>query len=413
MGFFTNIFKKSVRAEGEIRDSRSLAEAFGWLFGYGDSTSGIHVSPEIAMSISTAFACGTVLEEDVSKLPFKLHKKSVNGKEPATDHSLYSILHDSPNEWMDSFTFRSLMMNWCIWRGNGYAYINRAGGIVKELLPIHPDYVTPKLSRDYALTYEIRDDSGNARTLGKSDVFHLMRHTINGYTGVSVITYARETIGTAIAAQKHGAMTFKNGAKMSGIIEHPTRLKDKEAVTRLRDSFDGFVNGENTGKTAVLEDGAKYNKVSMSNEDAQYLESRKFEAEEICRWFRVPQHKVQILDHATFSNIEHQSLEYVSDTLLPWLCRWEHAVRNRLLTTEERAEYIPELVVEGVLRGDIQSRYNAYAKGINWGFLSPNEARAKENLNSREGGDVYFMPLNMEASNKPKQDGDSDERATD
>jgi HK97 family phage portal protein len=403
MGFFTSLFKKSVKAAGEIRDSRSLAEALAWLFGFGQSSSGIEINQDTAMRCATAYSCGKVLEEDVAKLPCKLFKRAQQGKVPAIDHPLYDLLHVAPCEWLDSFNFRSLMMNWCIWRGNAYAYINRVGGEVREIIPIHPDYVTPNLSSNYELTYHVSDDNGS-KDLPRDQIFHMMGQTLNGYKGVSVITFARETIGSSLAAEKYGALTFKNGAKMSGIIELPGRLKDKPSMERLRDGFDNFVNGENTGKTAVLEDGGKYNKVSMSNEDAQYIETRKFDAEEVCRWFRMPQHKVQILEHATFSNIEHQSLEYVTDTLLPWLCRWEYPIMTRLLTREERKEYSPEIVVEGLLRGDQKSRYDSYAIGINWGILNPNECREKENLNAREGGDVYLRPLNMQPSNEPDKD---------
>jgi len=221
--------------------------------------------------------------------------------------------------------------------------------------------------------------------------------TLNGYEGVSPIRYAKESIGLAQATERHGANTFQNGARMGGILSYPGRFKDPATSQKVADEFDSRTNGDNAHKTIVLEEGMKWEKVTMTADDAQYLETRQFQIPEICRFFRMPPHKIGDLTRATFSNIEHQSIEYVVDTLGPWLTRWEQALNMSLLTEREQQEYYFEFLVDGLLRGDIKSRYEAYARGILSGFLTRNEVRSRENLEWLDGLDEPLTPTNMAA----------------
>jgi HK97 family phage portal protein len=276
------------------------------------------------------------------------------------------------------------------------SYISRTqGGRILELIPLHPDRVTIKLNDIGARVYEYRPEKGETRTLPQSDVLHVMGLSLNGWSGVSPITYARDTIGLMQATERHGSKVFSNGARMGGILSVPGTFKDPKTKDRIGDEFDATTSGENAHKTIVLEQGMKWEKVTMSNDDAQYLVTRQFQIPEIARFFRMPLHKIGDLTRATFSNIEQQNIDYVVDCLSPWLTRWEQAMNMSLLNEAEQQEYYFEFLVDGLLRGDIASRYTAYNKGIFSGFLTRNECRQRENLNWIEGLDEPLRPLNM------------------
>jgi HK97 family phage portal protein len=253
--------------------------------------------------------------------------------------------------------------------------------------------VKPKQDPDYTVWYEVDGVRREAR-----DILHVAGLSFDGFAGVSVATYARETLGLAMATEAHGARLFSAGALFRGILQHPGKLKDDKAARRMRESFDEAFRGDGAHQTALLEEGVKYEKIGMTAEDSQFLGTREFQAHEIARWFRMPPHKVGLLDKATFSNIEHQALEYVVDTLLPWLVRWEQRCSVSLLSKSEQDEYFFEFLVDGLLRGDQAARYKAYKDAVLTGFMSRNEVRAKENLNPEPGLDEFLTPLNMAAA---------------
>lgn len=362
--------------------------------------SGVRVSEEAASACSAVFSCVRVASEDIAKLPLILHRRLPGGgKERATDHPLYTILHDRPNSWQTSFEFRQLMqVHMELW-GNAYAFINRVRGEVRELIPIHPDRVTVKQRGDWELEYDVRGD----RTRGAQEILHLPGLTMDGPEGLALRRIAREAIGLALATEQHGAQLFASGALFRGVMQHPGVLKSADAAKRMRESFD---EARKNHGTVLLEDGVTYNSMSMTAEDSQFLETRKFQVSEIARYFRMPPHKIADLERATFSNIEHQALEYVTDSLMPRQVRWEQRIGLQLLSERERGEYFAEFLTDALLRGDTKTRYEAHQIALLNGIKNRNEVRVQENMNPVRGGDEYRVPLNTEPAGSTKQEGD-------
>ncbi|HYG68492.1 MAG TPA: phage portal protein, partial [Anaeromyxobacteraceae bacterium] len=365
--------------------------------------SGETITPEASLQLSAYFACLRNLSEDVGKLPLILYRRSGAGKERAADHPLYRLLHDSPNPTMSSMTLRETLTHWAAAWGDGYAEIERdARGEPVALWPIHPSRVTVRRTTSGGVAYDVRADvrvqgaTMHGVRLAAEDVFHL--HGLgDGLTGYSVARFAAESLGLTMAAQTFGAAFFGNGASMSGVLTHPAKLTP-EARTNLRESWQAMHGGaRNAAKTGILEEGIKYERIGIPPEEAQFLETRQFQTVEVCRWFRMPPHKIQDLTRSTFSNIEAQNTEYVVDTLMPWAMRWEHEIRRKLiLPTHPDDDLFAELLFAALLRGDQNARSNYYRTLVNIGVMSPNEVRALENMNP--GGkelDSYFMQSNM------------------
>jgi HK97 family phage portal protein len=394
-------------------DSPALADLIRTAGGY--SSSGLSINPETAMRQAAVYGCVKVLAEDVGQLPLILYKRTFkngrDGRDRATDHPYYDLMKLRPNWFMTSFNFREMLTAHNALRGNSYAEIIRVGTKIKALIPMHPDMVEVKCDNKWNITYAVRDAKGGQRTLDRSQVLHICGMTLNGYSGVSPITYARETIGLSMATEKYGAQMFKNGARMGGILSIPGKFKDPAMNRRVGEEFDNITNGDNAHKTLVLEEGMKWENVTMTSDDAQFLETRKFQIPEIARFFRMPLHKIQEMERATFSNIEQQSLDYVISTLGPWICRWEQALSTSLLTEKEQTEYYYEFNVDGLLRGDIKSRYEAHSRGILSGFLNRNEVRAMENRDAVEGLDEFLTPTNMALGTDPTPDTTQQDQA--
>jgi len=254
------------------------------------------------------------------------------------------------------------------------------------VIPLHPDRMVVEQLEDYSLRYTYRRPAAAPKVFEQGEILHLCGMTLDGINGLSPVGYQRDSIGLAMAASQFGAKVFANGAKMGGFLMTPAKFKDPKRADKLAADFDEKTSGENAHKTVVLEEDMKWVKASMTSEDAQYLETRKFQRQEICGIFRVPPHKIGDLERATFTNIEHQSMEYVQDCLMSYLVRWEQALNYSLLTEREQGKYYFEFLVDGLLRGDIAARYTAYQAAINDGIMSPDEVRAKENMNPREDG---------------------------
>lgn len=382
-------------------DWGTLERYLAWSFGGGASASGIIVNPQTAMQAATVYSCVQVLAQSVGMLPLNVYTGKPDGsKNEARNHPLWSILHDQPNDYQTSVEFFEMMIMALCLRGNAYAFINRAkSGRVVELLPLHPDMVRTEMLGDFTLRYHLTMPDGSFQTYGVGDILHIRGLTLNGWLGISPIAYARESIGLALATEKFGGQLFRNGAKMGGVLQHPGKVGD-EAYKRLKDSFDSAYSGENAHKTAILEEGMKYEKVTMTADDSQFLETRKYQRDEIAAIFRVPPHMIGSLDRATFSNIEQQSLEFVNYSLMTWLIRIEKAIKRDLLTPQERSTISIKFNVAGLLRGDAAARSTYYHNGILDGWMTRNEARKAESamgiiLNPLEGLDVPLMPLNM------------------
>lgn len=378
------------------------------LYGGAEAESGEYVSPETALRCSAVYSCVGILAESIAQLPLKLYRRTAGGKEEVEESPLRRILGWKPNEWQTSFEFREMAMQHLCLRGNFYAYkVTDSRDEVRELLPLHPDQVTVEQRPDWSLAYRITFNDGRQETVDKSRIFHVRYRTLDGVRGISPILYHRDTVGLALTTLKHGSRVFRNGALPTGILQHPGKLS-KESLERLRESWEASYGGVNSGKTAILEEGMTFTGLTMSNEDMQYLETRSFQVEDIARIYRVPLHMIQSVEKSTSwgSGIENMSLGFVQFTLLPWIRRLESAIWRDLIPDREKESVFPEFLVDGLLRGDIKSRYTAYQLAIQSGIMSPNEVRVKENLNPRPGGDDYMSPLNMRLTGP---DGDEKE----
>ena len=376
-----------------------------YTFYYGSTTSGKPVTERTAMQITAVNACVRVLSEALASLPLHMYRYTDNGgKEKATDHPLYALLHDEPNTEMTSFTFRETLMCHLLLWGNAYAQIIRNGkGEIIGLYPLMPNKMTVDRDEFGNLYYEYRRTQEDAPTtqgsvviLKQSDVWHIPGLGFDGIIGYSPIAMAKNAIGMAVACEEYGARFFANGAAPGGVLEHPSVVKDPE---RLRKSWNAVYQGSsNSHRIAVLEEGVKYQPIGISPEQAQFLDTRKFQINEIARLFRVPPHMVGDLEKSSFSNIEQQSLEFVKYTLDPWVVRFEQSMHRALLTEEEKKQYFFKFNVDGLLRGDYQSRMNGYAIGRQNGWMSANDIRELENLDripADEGGDLYLINGNM------------------
>ena len=377
----------------------------GYSFFFGGSTAGKNVNERSAMQMTAVYSCVRILSEAVAGLPLHLYKYTDSGgKAMALDHPLYRLLHDEPNPEMSSFVFRETLMTHLLLWGNAYAQIIRNGkGEVIALYPLMPNRMSVDRDEHGQLYYTYTRASDEAKTmtgmtvlLPPSDVLHIPGLGFDGLVGYSPIAMAKNAIGLAIATEEYGAKFFANGAAPSGVLEHPGTIKDP---SRVREAWmSQFGGSANSGKVAVLEEGMKYTPISISPEQAQFLETRKFQINEIARIFRIPPHMVGDLEKSSFSNIEQQSLEFVKYTLDPWVIRWEQSIQRALLRPEEKKRYFVKFNVEGLLRGDYQSRMNGYAVARQNGWMSANDIRELENLDripAEAGGDLYLVNGNM------------------
>lgn len=389
------IFGAIARPSAELVESLPM-DKWAKLIGGGMETgTGVDVSPESALRYTTVAICVRVLAESVASLPCILYKKRKDGgKDRAVDHPLYRVLHDRANGWNTAFEYREGQMGNLCTRGNGYALIerNRKGQTI-SLVPLNPDGVSIEQARDWSPIYTATMPDNKRRQLRAGEMHHIRGPFPKGYQGRSMISLAREGIGLGLATEKFGAALFKHGAKPSGVLEHPGKLGG-EAIKNIRDSFEERASGlDNAQRPLVLEEGMKWTALSINPDDAQFLETRKFQRAEIAGIFRVPLHLINDLERSTNNNIEHQSLDFVIHSLTPWLERWEQAMERDLLTPLEREEgYYIEFLTDALLRGDTKSRYEAYSSAIQNKWMNANEVRDKENLNPIEGGDVYENP---------------------
>lgn len=378
----------------------------------GNSSSGVNVDELRSLQTSAVYACVKILAETVASLPLHLYKRGKDGKnEWATEHPLFYCLYESPNDEMTSFEFRETMMTSLLLWGNAYARIIRKQGHVTELWFLKPqNMVVERDSQSHKLKYTYSDDIKNETFVYKpSQIMHIKGLSVDGVLGLSPIAQAREAVGLALATEQYGAKFFGNGARPGGVLEHPGILKDPE---KLRDSWNKVYQGtQNSHKVAVLEEGMKYHSIGIAPEDAQFLETRKYQVNEICRIFRVPPHLVGDLERATFSNIEHQSIEFVQHTIRPWLVRWEQAISRSLLDETECTLYFAKFNVDGLLRGDYKSRMQGYAIGRQNGWLSANDIRRLEDMPpipAEEGGDTYLVNGNMSSVQTTTEGGDNE-----
>ena len=394
---------KSLFGFGQARDKPvDKAADAGYSFLFGRTTSGKPVNERTAMQTTAVYACVRILAEAVASLPLHVYEyQDDGGKKLVHDHPLYYLLHDEPNPEMTSFVFRETLMSHLLIWGNAYAQIIRDGaGRVLGLYPLLPDKM--EVQRDdkgniYYVYSRNSDENPTFKEYGNiklkaEDVLHIPGLGFDGLIGYSPIAMAKNAVGMTLACEEYGASFFANGANPGGVLEHPGVLKDP---SKVRESWNSVYRGvSNAHKIAVLEEGMKYQQIGIPPEEAQFLETRKFQVNEIARLYRIPPHMVGDLDKSSFSNIEQQSLEFVKYTLDPWVIRWEQSLQRSLLLSGEKGKYFIKLNVDGLLRGDYQSRMNGYAVGRQNGWFSANDIREMENMNpipDEEGGNLYLI----------------------
>ena len=387
------IFDKFFKARDKPTNSL-LGSAYSFFF--GSTNSGKTVNERTAMQTTAVYACVRILAETLASLPLHTYRYTDNGKEKAIDHQLYYLLHDEPNPEMTSFVFRETLMSHLLLWGNAYAQIVRdRSGRVLALYPLLPDKMTVDRDSKGQVFYQYQTD-GSTVTLRNDSVLHIPGLGFDGLIGYSPIAMAKNAIGMAIATEEYGAKFFANGANPGGVLEHPGVVKDPK---RIRDSWNAVYQGSgNAHRVAVLEEGMKFSPIGIPPEQAQFIATRKFQLNEIARIFRIPPHMIGDLEKSSFSNIEQQSLEFVIYILDPWVVRWEQSIQKALLLPTEKKEYFVKFNVDGLLRGDYQSRMNGYAVGRQNGWLSSNDIRELENLNripEELGGDLYLINGNM------------------
>lgn len=379
------------------------------LGGSGPTTAGVNVTPEAAMRCAPVLGAVKVLAETVASLPVHLYRKKPDGsRERADDHPVEVLLSDAASASQPASEFRLIMQTALSLHGNAYAFVNRASAGVEELIPLPHDAVSVAPdSATFEPVYRVTTSAGT-RVYDRSEILHIRGVGCGLYAGDSPVTLAREAIGLSLVLEKYGAGLFGRGARPAGILRYPRQLS-APSLDRLRGSWDsGYAGGERSGKTAILEDGIEFVPLQLSSVDAQFLELRKFQLQEIARVWRVPLHLLADLERVTFSNAEQMGAQFLSYTMLPILRAWQDALRISLLTPEERrAGYYPEFNVDELARADIAARFTAYSQAINAGVFNPDEVRAMENRGPYPGGEVFMRPVNTAPSDANNSNGGS------
>lgn len=389
--FFPGLFQRSADAQ-PVTTPAELADLIGMTY---DTYTGKRVSSQQAMRLTAVFGCVRVLAESIGMLPCNLFRATEKGKEKATSERLYKLLSLKPNGYMTPQEFWELLVVCLCLRGNFYAYKVKALGEVVELLPIDPGCVQPKLSSNWEPVYQVTFPDGTTDVLGQDDIWHVRILTLDGLVGLNPIAYAREAIALGLATEEHGSRLFQNGAVTSGVLRTEQTLTD-EAYIRLKKDFEERHTGlGNAHRPMILEMGLDWKAMGLNAEDSQFLETRKFQLEEICRLYRVPMHMVQNTDRATFSNIESLGIGFINYSLVPYLTRIEQRINIGLIRESKQGIIYAKFNAGALLRGDMKSRFDAYATAINWGMYSPNDCLELEDRNPRPGGDVYLTPMNM------------------
>ncbi len=338
-----------------------------------------------------------MIAETIASLPFGVYENTETGSRKAMEHDLYHLLHDEPNPEMTSFIWRETMLSHLLIYGNSYSQIIRSGrNRILGLYPLLPERMDVDRNTDGRLVYTYTTREGRQAVLRPEDVLHIPGLGFDGIMGYSPIALEKNAIGLGIATEEYGSKFFENGARPSGILTHPNTVKDPE---RLRKSWNAAYGGSsNSGKVAILEENMTYTPISLPNNEAQFLETRRFQVEEICRIYRVPAHMIGDLSHATFSNIEHQSIDFAVHTIRPWLVRIEQSINRALFSEKEKGRFYVQFNMEGLMRGDYKSRMEGYAIARQNGWMSANDIRALENMNpisAADGGDTYLVNGNM------------------
>lgn len=396
-----NVFRKS--DTHKVLTSQELERV---LRSGAESSSGVSVSPESAARFGAVFACVRVRAESIGQLPLHFYEQRGREKQKALNHPLYTLLHDAPNEAMTAQEFWEWVSASLDLRGNAFVFINRlSNGDIFELLPLDADWVQVKRDVKRDVFYEVRIPNTAMVRYTSANILHikLMSLCNGGLVGASVIEQARDTIGLGMAIERHGAKFFKNGGAPGGVLKTDQVLDDETYADLEKSWAEAHTGLDNAHRIAILEAGLSWQGVGLSLKDAQFIDGRKFQRSEIAGLFRVPPHLIGDLERATFSNIEQQGLDFVIHGLMPTLTRCEQRIKLQLVKKEDRQKYFAKFNQSGLVRGDMAARGAFYNMMVQNGALSPNEIRDYEDLNPREGGDIYLTPMNMNVNGKPPE----------
>jgi len=399
-GIFSRLFRSSPE-----NPSTSLSNPAAWLTGLlGTSKTGVQVSEDNALTFSAVYAAVRIISETIASIPLNVYQADGETRLKALGHPVQKLLAETPNSLSSSFTFREAMASNLVLHGNAYAKIElNAAGRPVALYPLNPDKVEVKVI-DGEKVYVFDQN----HTYLDYEMLHFVGLSFNGLTGKSPLAVAREAVAIGLSAQEYGARFYSNGANTGGVITAPGRL-NTEVIKRLKDSWNRANSGNsNAHGTAILEEGMKYEKIGLDPEAAQFLQSRKFQVNEIARIFRIPPSYLADLENSsTRANTEQQAIQFVRDCITPYVRRMEVEL-NRKLFREDEPNLYAYFTMEGLMRGDQKARYEAYATARQWGWLSVNDIRDLENLNPVEGGDIYLQPLNMVKSGEDDTNVDAD-----
>lgn len=391
------------------RKGANINDLLRELYNAPPSKSGQNVNWKTALNVTTALACTRVLTEDVAQVPWKVFRDvdGGRGREPAKDHWAYNLLSYKPNQWQTSFEFREQIMAHLVLCSNAFIFKNRVGNRIVELLPFEPQTVTVERRDDYSIKYTVTMPNRQPVVIPSENMWHIRGLSWNGFFGMEAVSLAREAIGLGMASEETEARAFKQGTRLSGALEHPGKLSD-EAAKRLRESWESTYAGSgNAGKVAILEEGLKFSAMSQTHTDAQLLELRGFQVEEICRAFRVLPIMVGRADKAaTYASAEQMFLAHVKYTLMPWYSRIEMSADKALLDNEPGV--FTKFNPAGLLRGDAKTRAMLYGAAIKDGWMTRNEVRALEEMNPLDGLDEPLSPLNMGPGSEPPPEESGD-----
>lgn len=362
------------------------------LHGGGEpSYSGKTVTHETALNHSVVWACARILSETLAGLPLQLFERMENGKDVARRHPVYRVIHDAPNDEATAFEWREIMTLHCSLWGNAFAKVIRqpSGRLVGLMNPWHPAAVTVKRDEQGRIVYEVREDSGETVTYRSDEVFHLRGLGFDGLVGYSVVTMARNSIGSGLATEEYVGKFYSQGGRVPYVLKHPGKFRTDQEFQDFREQWEKTYSEPH--RAPILEGGLEYQQIGLKPEDSQFLETRKFNVSDMCRWWLMKNHLVNDLDKATFNNIEHLGIEATQYTFLPWANRWESAIYRCLLGRNEKGRYFAEHNLDGLKRGDQESRSKFWQSMRTGGIMTANEIRAKENLNPIEGGDKLLV----------------------
>jgi HK97 family phage portal protein len=372
--------------------------------------SGAVVTADTALRQGAVYACVRLLSGPPATLPLHIKKRiDARTREDASDGDLWHLWNRNPNGWMKPHQFKRMLMAHVLLRGNACCLKVSSRNRVISLIPLDPDRTEIKQNDDLSLRFEYQRKNGGKTVFTQKEIFHLYGLTLNGFSGVTPITYARETIGLAMAQEDHGAKTFKNGTRAGGALQHPNKLSP-EAYDRLKGSIDEFRSGGvQEGRDLILEEGMTYNKMSMTSQDAQWIDSRKLSRSDIAMFFGVPPSMIgdnSGSDSNWGTGLEQKANGFVTFTLEDYLTMFEEGITIDL---NDDPSIYAKYNRAALVKGDIKARWDSYVKGLQWGVWSPNEVRALEDQNPREGGDIYYPPPNTAGGDKPSDDKDEDD----